>query len=111
MHLLGTQQSWPVEHGVPLGAIVYLRQAPQDRIAPIGPGQAAACLIESSEQASISMPHTSAEDIHHHRLQKFETVVDLVKRVDVHTLGISLHSEFWRLLERLLRHRREVVHG
>jgi len=95
--------AWDVQTSVPLRGCVFLEQASEDAIEPLGAGQAASLLAESTRQINFWDAKLPPEERRLLRLQRFDAVCALAKSVPAHVLRISLDGEFWREVERGLR--------
>ena len=97
----GPGGAWDVNHSVPLKGIFLLVQAEDACIKPIGTGQAIVMLQEVSEQASfLSLKSLDDERARARRLQRFENICTLAKKVPTSILQTSLASHFWEQIER-----------
>jgi hypothetical protein len=94
---------WDVQTSVPLHACFFLRQAGQDSIVSLGPGQAAGLLAESARQINFQDIKLPPEERRMLRLQRFDAICSLAKNAPAYLLQISLEGEFWRDVERVLR--------
>jgi signal peptidase I len=94
---------WDVQQAVPLKAIFFLRQSPQDRIEELNESQEVAMLMESTNQISrtitLKLPDTEVQAIHVEQMNASEV---LAKAVRAYMLHISLTGMFWKELERVL---------
>jgi len=99
--------SWEVERALPLSAIFFLSQSPEDHTEPINAGETAAYLMESVNQI-MGMPalmgFTPAEFV---SLCKMElaTVGTLVKEIPAYILHISMTGRFWEEIDLVLAYR------
>lgn len=94
---------WDVQRAVPLRALFFLEQAPDDRAQAIGPGQAVCRLAALAEQASRSqLLGRPLEEIAAFNLQRFENLCALAKALPAYVLHLSLDGEFWPEMERVL---------
>lgn len=99
----GQGGTWDVEHTVPLKAIFFLEQALHDGIEPLGVAYTVPLLVELAEQTSWLMSRNEGKDvIRTLRLQRFENICTLVKRVPSFRLRLSLHGAFWQEIERVI---------
>jgi hypothetical protein len=99
----GPGGSWDVQRAVPLRAVFFLSQSPEDRAEPLGLSQATAMLMESAEQVSRPMARSLREDerqaLYREQLAAAEA---LARAVPTYTLQISLTGAFWQEIERVL---------
>lgn len=95
---------WDVQHAIPLHAIFYLAQAPEERVEPIGAGQATAMLVQSAEQAAyFSLTRgLSIEESRALRQQSFDLLCALARAIPTFVLHLSLTGAFWVEIERAL---------
>jgi SynChlorMet cassette protein ScmC len=96
--------SWHTERATPLKAVFSLAQAPEERVAPVGQGEAVAILSAAAEQAAISMMHgLDATEKRALRLERFNNVCPLARAVPIYRLHLSLTGAFWQEIERVLK--------
>ena len=97
------EESWNVQHAVPLKAIFFLQQSQRDRIEAIGSGRAVCLLVSSWEQARQGMPYGVRKDTAKTlRLHCFDNICDLERHVPCSILHLSLHETFWEQIEQFL---------
>jgi len=98
-----TGGSWDVQYSIPLKAIFFLNKDDNDRVKPIGQGEAACLLSEASKQAQ---PELSTDLKNRHKralnLQRFDTICHIVKRVPAFLLQFSRTGKFWKEIEQVL---------
>jgi hypothetical protein len=100
---VGPGGTWDVQHAMPLKAIFFLKQAQLDRVEPVAMGQAVCLLVELAEHTSWSMAHSKGKGAARTlRLQRFENICALVKRIFCYHLCLSLDGAFWEELERII---------
>ena len=100
----GPGGSWDVPHAVRLRAIFCLSRAAQDRVEPLGRGEAV-CLLEGAGEIGwhlVLVAGGSLEERKALSLQHFANLCNLVQGLPVYRLQISPDGEFWRELERVL---------
>jgi signal peptidase I len=97
----GPGGSWKVEEKIPLKAIFFLEQSPDDFAAPVGKAHAKAMIIETLEHVTRSNLFTLKE--------KEDLVKNFIKRanslagsIPAFRLKLSLTGEFWQEMERAL---------
>ena len=96
--------SWDVQHAVPLGGIFFLSRAAEDRVEPVGGGQAVSLLVECANQGSMIMAHgLREEETRALHLERFDNLCALARVVPAHLLHISLTGAFWREIESALK--------
>jgi SynChlorMet cassette protein ScmC len=94
---------WDVQRAVPLQAIVFLEQGPEDRTEPVGPGRAVCLLAELARQTSTHYLRGSPlEEIVAFNLRRFENLCGLVRAVPAYLLHVSLGGAFWEKIEAIL---------
>ena len=98
----GPGGSWDVGHGVPLQALCFLAQSPSDTLETLHPGQAAAMLMESAQQAHAAFNRRlPPAAVHENHLEQFAVVCKMTDTVPCYRLHLSLHGDFWTNLEAL----------
>jgi SynChlorMet cassette protein ScmC len=98
----GPGGTWDVPSSVPLRACVFLKQAPGDALEPLGRGQAAGLLVESSQQINALDRRLPSAEKSRLALARFDSACGLAQAVSAFLLRISLEGEFWREVERVL---------
>lgn len=94
---------WNVQRDVPLRAIFVLEQGEDDRIEPLGPGQALSLLLELADQASGRLTQDfSMDDLTAFNLERFENLCALVKAIPAYLLYVRLNGTFWNEIQRVL---------
>lgn len=100
----GPGGSWDVQRAVPLGAIFFLTQSPEDRAEPLPVTQATAMLMEAVQHVSRPMMRRLREGevqaLHRGQLAAVEA---LARTIPAYTLHISLTGAFWEEIERVLK--------
>jgi SynChlorMet cassette protein ScmC len=108
----GTGGSWNVQRALPLKGIFFLSQATQDQVVPIGGGEAACMLVNSTEQVwrpmVLGLPRDSFRK---GCLQRFNNICALVKAVPCYRLCLSRKGSFWKEIERVMGGNGEVTRG
>lgn len=101
---------WDVEKAVPLRAIFFLNQAPEDSAGPLAVPEAIAYLVESIHQVMGPPVPGYCDPVDSPGLCSGElsAVTALVRSVPVHLLRISLTGRFWAEVERMLEIRHTV---
>ncbi len=107
----GPGGSWEVERGVPLAAVFFLSQAPEDHAEPLNAGEAVAYLMESVHQimgipARAGCTREEAESLCEMELT---AVSALVKAIPAYILHISLIGRFWNEIASVLEQRTGAV--
>ncbi len=94
---------WDVQRAVPLRAIFFLEQGKEDRVAPIGPGEALCRLTAlAGDTTTYLMQRWSLEEVAVFNLQRFENLCVLVKTLPAFKLNIKLHGTFWKKMDEVL---------
>ena len=105
----GMGGAWNTGCAIPLKALCFLSQSPDDVLENLNPSQAAAMLIESVEQANRVFSRTLLpSDIHENHREQFSIVCELADRLPIHRLQLSLTGKFWNLIEMALEHSQSV---
>jgi SynChlorMet cassette protein ScmC len=106
----GPGGTWDVEKAVPLRAIFFLNQAPEDSAGSLTVPDATAYLVESIHQV-MGPPVPGCGDaagLTGLCSGELSAVTALVRAVPVHILNISLTGQFWKEIERVLETERTV---
>jgi SynChlorMet cassette protein ScmC len=99
----GSGDAWDVQHAVPLRGLFFLDRAETDAVEPLGPGHAVTLLVEAAEQAALELNGgMKREALRRARIQRFESRCALASAMPAYVLRLSLHGDYWRLLEQLL---------
>ncbi len=85
----GPGGSWDVQRAVPLRAIFFLSQSPNDRAEPLNSTQAAALLMEVVQHVSRSMTQHLPDDETHALYQEQLAAVEALARPSRPTLSTS----------------------
>jgi SynChlorMet cassette protein ScmC len=101
--------SWNVQHAVPLHALFFLSQSPDDRIEPIHVPQATAMLMEAVQHVSSTMTRClNPEQVHALHREQLAAAETLARAVPTHILHISLTGAFWEEIEQVLQY--DAIH-
>jgi SynChlorMet cassette protein ScmC len=93
-------RKWDVSCAVPLKSIFFLAQAGEDRVEPIGEGQATCMLLHTAQQASGRLDDKSCnEDITAINVQLFNNACIMAKSIKSFILNVSLNGPFWREMD------------
>lgn len=100
----GPGGAWDVGTAVPLQALFFLHQSPEDRAEPVNMTQSTAWLLESMHQVMgpqvrLRQDLPDAKEIYDLELRAAER---LVRAIPVNLLHISLTGKFWEVVERAL---------
>jgi SynChlorMet cassette protein ScmC len=106
----GPGGAWDVEKAVPLRAIFFLNQAPDDSAGPLAVPEATAYLVESVHQVMGPPVPGYCDPVDSPGLCSGElsAVTALVRSIPVHILRISLTGQFWTEVERMLETRHPI---
>ena len=101
----GPGGSWEVEQGVPLVAVFFLTQSPEDHAEPLNAGEAAAYLMQSVHQITGVPARTGCTPAESESICEMElaAVSALVKVIPAYLLQISLTGRFWELIDSVLK--------
>ncbi len=98
-----------VSRRVPLSAIFFLQKSATVQVVPIGKGQAAARISESSGQTSVGRTlGLEAYEKRERRKRLFENACDLAKTLPAFNLRLNLTGNFWEEIEQVLSDSQEV---
>jgi SynChlorMet cassette protein ScmC len=96
--------SWDVRRAVPLRAMFFLSQSPDDRTEPIHVPQATAMLMEAAQHVSSAMRHhLDSNQVHTLHREQLAAAEALARTVPAYILHISLTGAFWKEIERALQ--------
>lgn len=98
-----SKRTWDVSRSVPLEAIFFLKQAPTDKVTPIGEGEAAIYLGRSSNEVLAGYfrqfdPETSRAL----RSRIFDAACRAARTTPAFILEVSLTGRFWEEIEKVL---------
>ncbi len=97
------ENTWDVQYSVPLAGIFFLEQAEADEVVPIGEGEAAVLMNDSSVQVYEKYWRT-AEGVDRRKFGKdiFDNACKMAKAAPAFLLRVSLHGKFWEEIEKAL---------
>jgi SynChlorMet cassette protein ScmC len=99
----GPGGTWDVQRAVPLKRIFFLSRALEDRVEPVGAGQAVSLLVECAKQASeLMVEGLGKEETRSLHLERFNNLCALSRVVRAHLLHVSLTGAFWHEIEQAL---------
>jgi SynChlorMet cassette protein ScmC len=97
-----SEQTWPVQHSVPLAAVFFLEQAPTDEALPVGQGHAAFLMTESAAQVGRKFwSKLDPEFERDFRRALFDNASRLAQRVPAFRLRCRREGRFWEEIERV----------
>jgi SynChlorMet cassette protein ScmC len=100
----GPGGNWQVQNAIPLGAIFFLNQASEDRVVPLGKGEAVGPLLSSTRQASnLMVKGLLPEETRALHLEWLKNLCDLSQAVTADLLNISLTGPFWQEIEKVIK--------
>ena len=98
-----TRRTWKVAESTPLRGIFFLERSRTDEAIPLGSGEGASRIADSSLQALArylwKMPRQEQTEF---RKRIFENACDAAKSIPVFKLRISLNGRFWLHMEQAL---------
>lgn len=97
------KNTWNVQYSVPLYGVFFLEQFETDEVIPVGEGEAAVLMSESSSQ--ICQKFWRTLDIEAQRLfrnELFNNACDMAKHIPAYHLSVSRHGRFWEKIEQVL---------
>ncbi|MCP4575690.1 MAG: SynChlorMet cassette protein ScmC [Deltaproteobacteria bacterium] len=98
-----SENTWNVQHSVPLSGIFFIEQWANDEVMSLGEGKAAVYINESATQ--VCRKYWRRVDEEHYRTFRknlFENACRMAKRIPAFKLRVSLHGRFWEKIERVL---------
>jgi len=100
----GPGGSWDVQHAVPLKGIFFLDRAEEDRVEPVGQGEAVSLLVGYAQEASVLMTRRlGREEKRSVHLEWFANICDLVQVIPTYLLHLSFTGAFWQEIEQTLQ--------
>ncbi len=97
------KNTWNVQYSVPLYGVFFLEQSETDEVVPMGEGQAAVLMSESSSQICQKFWRTlDTEDQRLFRNELFNNSCDIAKHIPAYHLSVSRHGRFWEKIEQVL---------
>jgi SynChlorMet cassette protein ScmC len=95
--------TWNVDSHIPLSAIFFLEQSPEDGVAPMKDGIAASLIYRSSMQAySRCLMGMEMDMIKQLRNKVFDNACVMAKTVPAYTLKVRIDGQFWEEIENVL---------
>ena len=100
----GPGGTWDVGKAVPVTALFFLHQSPEDSTEPVNMTQSTAWLIESTHQVMGPQIRSGQEPSDTKEIYTLEisAAERLARSIPVHLLHISLTGKFWEEIERAL---------
>ncbi|MCP4754442.1 MAG: SynChlorMet cassette protein ScmC, partial [Proteobacteria bacterium] len=97
------ENSWNVHYSVPLHGVFFLEQSEIDEVEPVGEGQAAILINESSSQVCQKFWRSvEKKNEMRFRTEVFRNASKLARSVPAYRLRVSLRGKFWEKIEKAL---------
>jgi SynChlorMet cassette protein ScmC len=105
----GPGGAWEVQHAIPLGGVFFLDPAAEERVEPVGVGQAVCLLAATAEQLwpGVSLGRGKVER-RARRMQRFQNACTFAQSVRCYLLHLSLTGAFWHGIEQAIAGDRPV---
>jgi len=99
----GSGGIWDTQRGRPLEGILFLSQDEKDGIEPVGKGESAILLQQSSDNFIQPVNQVlNKEKMRALYLQAFDNICRLVRHVPCYKLQVSLNGAFWEKIEQTI---------
>jgi len=99
----GSDNTWDIQHSVPLCGIFFLEQSDTDEAIALGQGEAAALVNESVTQVCEKYWRTGNREFQRNsRRQVFNNACALAENIPAFKLRVSLNGRFWEKIEQAL---------
>jgi SynChlorMet cassette protein ScmC len=99
-----SQRTWNVQSFLPLSAIFFLERGENDKVFPVGEGEAAISITKSAIQpwrrTWIDMDRGKEISL---RRKLFDNACEIAKAVPAFKLRVSLNGQFWEEMEKVLK--------
>jgi SynChlorMet cassette protein ScmC len=100
----GLKKSWEVERNFPLSAVYFLEQGDEDRVTPVGQGEAVAQLCQRvREKCPFHEWGLASQQQRAVRLKIFENAQKVARSLPIYRLTVSLNGRFWEEIEGSLK--------
>jgi SynChlorMet cassette protein ScmC len=97
------ERTWDVQRHIPVLAAFFLEQAEEDKVIPLGKGEAAVFAQQSAMQVCYRyFTHLDHEQVRTRKKILLENACELVKTVPAFKLRVSLNGRFWEKIEEVL---------
>ncbi len=97
------KNTWNVQYSVPIYGVFFLEQSVADEVKPVGEGQAAVLMSESSSQICQKFWRTlGIEDQRLFRNELFNNACNMAKHIPAYNLKVSRHGRFCEKIEKVL---------
>jgi SynChlorMet cassette protein ScmC len=98
------KNTWNVQYSVPVAGIFFLEQSEMDKALPLGNGESAMLIGESSEQIYRGLWRDMRwEDRRKIRLRIFSNACQTAKMIPAFQLQVSLCGRFWEEIEKVVK--------
>ena len=98
-----SEQSWNIRYHVPLTAVFFIEQSASDKVVPIGQGQTALFINDSSTEVINPIWWNMAmEEKIVIKKKIFDNACDMARAVPAYILRNSLNGRFWNEMEKVL---------
>jgi len=99
----GTGGAWDVTRYESLEGVFFLQRGGENAVEPVGKAEAAAMIMESTEQMSIFLLRgLPGEEVRRMRTERFASACRLAAGVPTFTLRLTLSGAFWNEIEEAL---------
>ncbi|HGJ65312.1 TPA: SynChlorMet cassette protein ScmC [bacterium] len=97
------RNSWDVQYSVPLSAIFFLEQYPEDEVIKIDAVESSMKITQSSAQvwAKFRQKDKGWKQIDYFR-DTFNNAVEIAKQIPAYRLRVSLTGKFWEEIEKVI---------
>ncbi len=99
----GSERSWNIKYHIPLAVIFFIEQSASDKVVPMGQGQAAVLINNSSTEAINPIWwNMDMEEKTTIKKKIFDNASDMARAVPAYILRNSLNGRFWNEMEKVL---------
>ena len=104
---------WDVSHSVPIEAIFFLNQSEAESVEPLGKGEGLIRLVKAFAQVSFFALELAGLTQSDRKInaQWFSDLTDVVSKVPIHKLNLSIDGEFWKHVERAMDDKSHIIHS
>ncbi len=97
------ENTWNVQHSVPLSGVFFLERSETDEAVPVGEGEAAVLMNESATMVCQKFwRRSNREEQRKFKRELFNNACEMAKKIPAFRLSISLHGWFWEEIEKAL---------
>jgi SynChlorMet cassette protein ScmC len=98
-----SEKKWKVEYSVPVEGIFFLKRDKFDKIVPVGKGQAAVLLNQSTMEVCYKFWESISEDEKRDAVRKtFDNACNMAEQIPSYYLHVSRQGKFWEAIEEIL---------